>query len=593
MIGEAKIAEIRTRASIVEVVSDHLTLKRAGRNYVGLCPFHADKNPSFTVNEEKGIFHCFACGVGGNVFNFLMQFEHLSFPEAVERVAKRYGIVIARTEGWQEKRQAKERDSYFRINERAALYYREILFRHPEGRRALEYLKRRGIEEALAERYYLGYAPQSGRGLTEQLRKENFSLQEAARVGLVGERRPELIGDKFFGRLMFPIFDVSGGVVGFGGRVLGDGLPKYLNSAETPLFHKGSTLYGLFQAKEAVRRENRVVVVEGYLDALALCQYGIPSVVATLGTALTADHARILSRYSKNIVALFDGDDAGRRAAARTFEIFVDGGVLGKSAFLPGGEDPDSFVRAHGKEALEEILNQAVPLADYYFGWLERQHGKTLEGKSRIAQEVSRLLAKIGNPFEADLLARRASDLLGIREELLRSTPSARQAGLRSAPSAPRLNVANNALAADFVEKSLLGLMLRFPAFAGKHLQRQDLTNLVSAKWRDVILCVRSLWQNENKIEVAPLMQRLSPEQAAEVSGILLEAETVEEAEAEKMMEDCVAHLDRRQLKELQKEVRRAIRIAEENKDEKVRKERILEWQEITRKKDRIARREL
>src|SRR5262245_4894212 len=593
MIGEAKIAEIRTRASIVEVVSDHLTLKRAGRNYVGLCPFHADKNPSFTVNEEKGIFHCFACGVGGNVFNFLMQFEHLSFPEAVERVAKRYGIVIARTEGWQEKRQAKERESYFRINERAALYYREILFRHPEGQRALEYLKRRGIEEALAERYYLGYAPQSGRGLTEQLRKENFSLQEAARVGLVGERRPDLIGDKFFGRLMFPIFDVSGGIVGFVGRVLGDGLPKYLNSAETPLFHKGSTLYGLFQAKEAVRRENRVIVVEGYLDALALCQYGIPSVVATLGTALTTDHARILSRYSKNIIALFDGDDAGRRAAARTFEIFVDGGVLGKSAFLPGGEDPDSFVRAHGKEALEEILNQAVPLADYYFGWLERQHGKTLEGKSRIAQEVSRLLAKIGNPFEADLLARRASDLLGIREELLRSTPSARQAGQRSAPPAPRLSVANNALAADFVERSLLGLMLRFPAFAGKHLQRQDLTNLVSAKWRDVILCVRSLWQNENKIEVASLMQRLSPAQAAEVSGILLEAETVEEGEAEKMMEDCVAHLDRRQLKELQKEVRRAIRIAEENKDEQVRKERILEWQEITRKKDRIARREL
>jgi len=182
---------------------------------------------------------------------------------------------------------------------------------------------------------------------------------------------------------------------------------------------------------------------------------------------------------------------------------------------------------------------------------------------------------------------------LGIREELLRSTPSARQAGQRSAPPAPRLSVANNALAADFVERSLLGLMLRFPAFAGKHLQRQDLTNLVSAKWRDVILCVRSLWQNENKIEVASLMQRLSPAQAAEVSGILLEAETVEEGEAEKMMEDCVAHLDRRQLKELQKEVRRAIRIAEENKDEQVRKERILEWQEITRKKDRIARREL
>jgi DNA primase len=553
MIGEAKIAEIRARASIVEVVSDHLTLKKAGRNYVGLCPFHADKNPSFTVNEEKGIFHCFACGVGGNVFNFLMRFEHLGFPEAVERVAKRYGIVIGQTDGRQDKRDAKDRESLFRINERAALHYREVLLRHPEGRKALEYLKRRGIEEALAERYYLGYAPQNGRGLVEQLRKENLPLQEAARVGLVGERSPGFITDKFFGRLMFPILDASGRIVGFGGRVLGDGLPKYLNSAETPLFHKSATLYGLFQAKEAVRRDDRVVVVEGYLDALALCQYEIPSVVATLGTALTPDHVRILSRYSKNIIALFDGDDAGRRAAARSFEIFVEGGVLGKGAFLPGGEDPDSFVRARGKAALEAILDRSVPIADYYLGWLERQHGKTLEGKSRTAQEVSRVLAKVRNPFEADLLARRASDALGIREELLRSPAPGTSLRSRSAAPAPGQNVNKSALAADFAERSLLGLMLRFPTLAGKHLQRQDLSNLISGKWKDVILCVRSLWQKENTIEVASLMQQLSPEEAAEVSGILLEAETVEEAESEKMMEDCVAHLDRRQLKKLQK----------------------------------------
>jgi DNA primase len=593
MIGEAKIAEIRARASIVEVVSDYLTLKKAGRNHVGLCPFHADKNPSFTVNEEKGIFHCFACGVGGNVFNFLMQFEHLSFPEAVERVAKRYGIVVERTDGRQDKKETEDRESLFRINERAALYYREVLFRHPEGRRALDYLKRRGIEEAVADRYYLGYAPQSGRGLVEQLRKERLSLQEAARIGLVGERKPEFITDKFFGRLMFPILDASGRIVGFGGRVLGDGLPKYLNSAETPLFHKGSTLYGLFQAKEAVRREDCVIVVEGYLDVLALCQYGFPSVVATLGTALTADHVRILSRYSKSITALFDGDDAGRKAAARSFEIFVEGGVLGKGAFLPSGEDPDSFVRAHGKEALEAILNRAVPMADYYLGWLERQYGKTLEGRSRTAQEVSRVLVKIRNPFEADLLARRASDTLGIREELLRSPPPGMEVRSRLAAPTPSQSTIKEGLPADFAERSVLGLMLRFPTLADKVIQRQELTSLISGKWKNVILCVRSLWQTENKIEVASLMQQISPEEAAEVSGILLEAETVEEAESEKMIEDCIAHLHRRHLKELQKEVRRAIRIAEENKDEKVRKERILEWQEITRRKDRIARREI
>ena len=593
MIGDAKIAEIRTRASIVEIVSDHLSLKKTGRNHIGLCPFHAEKTPSFTVNEEKGIFHCFGCGVGGNVFNFLMQFEHLNFPEAVERVAKRYGIVIERADNRQVRKEADDRDTLFRINERAAVYFREVLFRQSEGRKALEYLKGRGVDETLAGRFFLGYAPVGGRYLAEQLKKEGVSLKDAARVGLVGEKRAGLFADKFVGRVMFPILDVAGRIVGFGGRVITEGLPKYLNSPETPLFHKGSTLYGLYEAKEAIRREERVIVVEGYLDALALCQFGIASVVATLGTALTPDHVRILARYTKNIIALFDGDLAGKKAAARSFEIFIEGGVLGKGAFLPSGEDPDSFVRTHGKDVLETILNRAEPLADYFVKWLESQYGRSLQGRSQIAQEVSRILMKVRNPFEADLLARRASDALGIREELLRLPAQGARAQSRPVGSRPGRSIADRAVAADLAERSLLGLILRFSRIAERAAAEQDLQSLVAETWKDVMVRALDLWKTQGTIDMAFLMQELAPEAAAQVSGVFLEAEKIEESEAEKMMSDCLAHLRRRHLKNLQSEARRAIRVAEENQDENVRKERILEWQEIARRKNQLERREL
>jgi len=419
MISQDKIAEIRNRASIVEVISDYVTLKKAGRNHMGLCPFHGEKTPSFTVSEEKGIYHCFGCHAGGSVFQFLMEYDHQSFPEAVEQVAKRYGIVIERSDAGNYQRDLGERENLFRINERAAANYQRILFEHPEGKAALEYLKQRGVDDAIARKFMLGFAPQGGSGLVGLVKKESLAVADAIKLGLVGQRNPQQYYEKFFARVIFPIANAAGKIVGFGGRVMDQGMPKYLNSSETPLFHKGSTVYGLHQAKEGIRQADRVVVVEGYLDVIALAQHGIAYAVATLGTALSVDHVRALSRYTKNIIALFDGDDAGLKAAARSFEIFVEAGLLGRAAFLPKDEDPDSFVRQQGKDAVEKLLDQAVPLADFYFSWLQRRHGSTIEGKSQTASEIGRLLAKVTNPFEVDLLIRRAADL-GIREELLR-----------------------------------------------------------------------------------------------------------------------------------------------------------------------------
>ena len=594
MIKQEKIAEVRDRASIVEVISDYVTLKKAGRNYQGLCPFHGEKTPSFTVSEEKGIFHCFGCQTGGSVFHFLMKYDQLSFPEAVERVAKRYGIKIERSDGMRGPSESGERELLYRINERTAVNYHQILLSQPAGRKARDYLKSRKVNEEMAQRFMVGYAPQTGSGLLDLLRREKLSVKEAMRLGLIGQRSGQQIYEKFFARLMFPIINAGGKVVGFGGRVLDQGLPKYLNSSETPLFRKGSILYGLYQAKEGIRRVDRVVVVEGYLDVMALHQFGVDYAVATLGTALTPDHVRVLGRYTPNIVALFDGDDAGRKAAARSCEIFIETGLLGRAAFLPKGEDPDTYIHGHGAAALEKILEEAVPLADYYFSWLKQRFGMSLEGKSQIASEVSRLLAKVSNPIEVDLLVRRAADTLGVREEVLRRPMAMtdRSLGFKVPPRALPATVAP--LRDDIAERSLVSLMLRFPAVLRAVEQQAEARHWLSSKWQETVDFILTEWQEQRKqVDVSRVAQRVHPDQAAEITALALQAENIPESECSKMAEDCLAHLRRKYLRTLERNLRVAIRAAEERKDEHAKRERILEWQDVVRKERQLERREV
>lgn len=593
MISQDKIAEIRRRASIVEVISDHVTLKKTGRNYLGLCPFHAEKTPSFTVSEEKGIYHCFGCQSGGNVFHFLMNYDHLTFPEALERVAKRYGITVEHERRAGAAREMGEREKLYRINEVVGQHYQKLLFTHPEGKRALDYLRGRGVDDATARKFMLGYAPQSGAGLGRLLVQQKISPQDACRLGLIGPRDGEKYYEKFFARVIFPIVSAGGKVVAFGGRVLDRGLPKYLNSAETPLFHKGSTLYGLHQAKESIRKADRVVVVEGYLDVIALAQHDVGYAVATLGTALTTEHVRMLSRYTKNIIALFDGDDAGRKAAARSFEIFLDAGLFGRAAFLPKGDDPDTFVRSRGREGLEAVVDQSVPLADYYFSWLEQLHGKSLEGKSRIAGEVSRLLAKVGNALEADLLARRAADILGIREESLRrpgAAPERDRFGGRRQNGPP---VVPQASRDDVAERSLVSLMLRLPAVLEGIAAKAEARQWFGPKWGSVVETVTRQWREAGQIDVAQLLETLPGEQASDIAALSLAREDMSDAECARMAEDCMIHLRRKHFKGLERELRLAIRAAEETKDENAKRERMLEWQDLVRKERQLERRKL
>ena len=481
-ISDDAIREVRERASLVEVVSDAVTLRRRGRSVVGLCPFHAEKTPSFTVSEERGFYHCFGCGEHGDVFGFVMKTESLAFPEAVRRVAERFGVRLPEpVDG-----PARRGEPLAHANAVAAAFFRAELA-GPNGARARAYLRGRGVSDESIARFGLGWAP-GGDALARHLRAKGVPVEDALVAGLVVRRaRPEggnPVYDRFRERVMFPITDTTGKVIAFGGRILPDRAaggdnppPKYLNSPESPLFRKGHTVYGLAPARDAIRRAARVVVVEGYMDVIALAEAGVAEVVAPLGTALTADQLRVLRRFTDVVIACFDGDAAGRRAAARSFPVFLEAGLWGRGVFLPGGDDPDTFVRAHGRQAIEELLAEAVPLVDAYLEELGGTDRSAVGRRTEGAKEVARVLKRVRSPYEYDVLARLAAERLGVREEVLRAEGTA-----EPAPAGPALPLAGEA-PHDF-EELLVEHMASDPAVTRRVVEENIVEQFQHPAWR-------------------------------------------------------------------------------------------------------------
>jgi DNA primase len=469
-IPDETIQAVRDRVSIVEVISSYAALKKAGRNYLGLCPFHNEKTPSFTVNEERGLFHCFGCGAGGSVFTFVMRVDRLEFPEAVAALARRVGISLPETRASGPAAQRKEQ--LLAISEFAAAYFRQALLR-PEGERARRYLAERGVNPAIAERFRLGFAPPMGTMLVSALTRKGIDLKLAAEIGLVGRSRDGRAYDRFRGRIMFPIRQSDGRVIGFGGRVLEADGPKYLNSPESSLFHKGENLYGLFEAREAIRDADRAVLVEGYLDALALVQAGIANAVATLGTALTVAQLRLVRRFSRNVVAFFDGDAAGQKAAERAFALCAEAGVWAQAAFLPEGADPDSFVRKHGGEQTSQLLQRATPLVDFYLQRLDPGKQAPVPERARAAAEVARVLTRIRDPFEYDILVRQAAERLGVSEQTLRRGTDPRNLAV----SSPRSPVSGE-VAISPAEEALLVVTMAIDREVAVWVERETILRL-------------------------------------------------------------------------------------------------------------------
>ena len=411
------IEKVKSAVDIVEVIGRRVELKQSGKNYLGLCPFHNEKTPSFSVNPERQFYHCFGCQTGGNVINFVMETEHLSFPEAVTKLAEEKGIevpVISKREQKKEER----REELRAANELAARYYYRNL-RLPSGEPARAYLQNRGIDEDLARDFYLGYASEAWDGLVRFFAKEGFDLEIARRAGLISQGKRGFI-DRFRGRLMFPICDHRGRFIGFGGRSTGEGQPKYLNTGQTEVFNKSYVLYGLNWSKDEIKAQDQVILVEGYTDLISLFAAGQKNVVASLGTAFTPAHGQLLKRFCSKAIIAFDGDSAGQKATLRGMEILHEGELEVRVATLPPGQDPDSFARTFGAARVQEWLEGAAPFREYQIDRIISQHDvETREGKLRASTELVTVLAGMSSTLERDEYISYAAQRLGVLERSL------------------------------------------------------------------------------------------------------------------------------------------------------------------------------
>ncbi|ELO0954247.1 DNA primase [Pseudomonas aeruginosa] len=425
LIPQSFIDDLLNRTDIVEVVSSRIQLKKTGKNYSACCPFHKEKTPSFTVSPDKQFYYCFGCGAGGNALGFVMDHDQLEFPQAVEELAKRAGMDVPREErGGRGHTPRQPTDSpLYPLLSAAAEFYKQALKSHPARKAAVNYLKGRGLTGEIARDFGLGFAPPGWDNLLKHLGGDNLQLKAMLDAGLLVENSDTgKRYDRFRDRVMFPIRDSRGRIIAFGGRVLGDDKPKYLNSPETPVFHKGQELYGLYEARQKNRDLDEIMVVEGYMDVIALAQQGIRNAVATLGTATSEEHIKRLFRLVPSILFCFDGDQAGRKAAWRALESVLPNLQDGKRVrflFLPEGEDPDSLVRAEGEEAFRaRITQQAQPLAEYFFQQLMLEADPaTLEGKAHLATLAAPLLEKIpGNNLRL-LMRQRLSEITGLSGE--------------------------------------------------------------------------------------------------------------------------------------------------------------------------------
>ncbi len=427
-ISDQQIEQIREATNIVDLVGEHVRLRKRGRNWTGLCPFHSEKTPSFSVLEDRGIFKCFGCGKGGDVFSFVMQMEGLTFPEAAERLAKRANIELQNVSSDEDDRIKSEREAIFEALRAAAAFYYRFL-RAPEDQRAMDYLKQRGLEDEILRKFGLGYAPESSGLLTAALTKQGFSTAILEAAGILARKGGEDATphaetyERFRGRVIFPVFGATGRIVGFGGRIM-PGAPKdiakYINSPDTSVYHKSQILYGLFQAKDAIRRKGFAVLVEGYADVLAVFQGGVENVVAASGTSLTIDQLGLLKRYTTDVVLLFDADAAGKNATNRGIELAIQAGFDVNTVVLPAGEDPDSFIRAKGAEAFEAALEHRQSFIETKAQFFEEQGAFRDPGRMAAAiRSIVETIAKVPDAIKRPLYIQRLGERFHLSEQML------------------------------------------------------------------------------------------------------------------------------------------------------------------------------
>lgn len=578
------VSEVRGRSSILEVVSDYVNLKKTGKNHKGLCPFHTEKTPSFMVNEDKQIFHCFGCGEGGDVFSFLIKVGHFSFPQAVEELAKRYGVRITpRDLSPLQKRETARREVLYQINQIALEYFHDLLMRRREGEQARKYLSQRGLNKDLLVEYQLGYSLDIWNGLVQHLQEKKVDLELARELGLILPRKREGWYDVFRGRIIFPIFDVHRRAVGFGGRILKEGQPKYLNSPESIVYHKGEVLYGLHGAKQSISEKESVLLVEGYFDLLTLHQFGFKNSVATSGTALTPQHIRILKRYTNTMVTLFDADQAGIQATLRCLPLFLEESIWAKAIILPPGEDPDTYLRKGHLEEFKRQVAEAIPLFDFFFDHLMKTHDvRSIDGRVKVAEQGVTLLRRIPEGIRRNVYVKALAEKIDLQESVLHDMlrtpskePSPRE-GRREKEGArgpwPRS------------EEMIVRLMVHHPDIIPKVSSTGVLDDFESPVLKQMAERLMGLHEKGGRQTLAEGLEHFEEDVRRQLSALAIQENGLGEGPREKILEDCIQNMRERRIKSIRGELLRRIKEAEKRQGRKELEALLLERQELTRR---------
>ena len=576
------ITAVIDRSDIVETIGQYMALKKAGRNFKGLCPFHHEKTPSFVVNPDKQIFHCFGCATGGNVVGFVMRQERLEFPEAVRFLAAKVGVTVPETAADAQSPSKKVRDDIYKANELALQFFHQALLtgRDPETQAVRDYLKNRGINLDAAKQFQLGFAPGDWDGLLKYLTSKGLGLDVMQQAGLIVARENKSgFYDRFRNRVMFPIFDIQSRPVAFGGRAMparqsqmqkhfgeggsDEGGAKYINSPETPVYTKGRHLFGLHLTKAAAGKLDRLIVVEGYMDMVTPFTHGVQNIAASLGTALTVEQIRLIRRYTSNVTMLFDTDSAGQSAISRSLEALVQEGMNVRVVTLAKDEDPDSFIRSSGVEAFRQRLDQSVSFIDFRLNWLRPQYDvNTSEGKSKLIEKMLETINLSPDELIRADWARKLKEEFNVSERLLieRLNKLTREPIMLS-------NVARVFGGAQRIEELLLGLFLKDAAWirqARKEIGPEDFSD---GFMREII---RQLWQMSDEGEewsANDLLSRLNDDAAQAMVTRLLSQDEKKLGDQERALQDCLAKIKKSHLTKKRDQLRQAIAMAEAKKN--------------------------
>lgn len=552
-IPETIIDQVRLSIDIVDIVGDHVALTRRGKNFVGLCPFHDDSTPSLNVSQEKQIYKCFACGAGGNSFTFLRDIENISFIEAVRQLADRAGIALPDAKP-ADPDQQEVFDQLYRANELAVKYFHHLLTQDEKAADAMAYLEKRGINRDIIDAFSLGYAPDQWDGFLQVATRRGFSPQILERAGLVLHReKGGGFYDRFRNRITFPIHAATGRPVAFGARALDpDEQAKYINSPETPVYNKSATLYGLWRDRDAIRDAGTALVVEGYMDLIALAQYNIENAVASSGTALTPDHARLLRRYAPKTILIFDGDTAGATAAMRGIGSLFEVGLEVRVVTLPEDHDPDSYVRAHGPDGLLRLTENAAPAIDFLIEqFAQRDDLSTVDGKTRTANALAELIGRITDSALKQFLIKDIAEKIGIDEEILIGIAQTQRRTTRPQNGQPEPESYDTRPRS---ERELLTFMMQHPETADSVFKQISPDNFTNSVYRQIATMIASNRQQKQSIEAAHLINQCNDNRLSRILTDLSLEIGIENPNIDVPIRD---YIHKFQLKSLESEIER------------------------------------